>query len=326
MTLGIGIDVGYGHTKALSSAGASAVFPSAVGIADPQAFRLQVNGRVAPLAHEPTVCLDGVSYLVGASARRHARTVVQPRDRAWLDSLPYRILWHAALERVLPVDIAATIVTGLPVSFYHDRERLQQIIQRVLEERHITVSAVTIVPQPFGSFFDAVLDPHGQIVDDARILAHLGLIDVGYFTTDLVEVHELEYVQKGSGSIEVGVATMVDTLRGLITEHYGRVLSTHDAEQVLRTQCLRITGHEHDMHDLCAIAIREAALAILTYIRQLWGSGDQLDHLLLTGGGGPLIQPLVRESFSALHVAPTPHLANARGYVRYALYGGRQTR
>ena len=326
MTLGIGIDVGYGHTKALSSAGASAVFPSAVGVADPQAFRLQVNGRAAPRTHEPLVCLDGVSYLVGESARRHARTVVQPRDRAWLDSLPYRILWHAALARVVPSEMTVSIVTGLPVSFFHDRERLQQVIRQVLEQRHITTSAVNVVPQPFGSFFDAVLDPQGAIVDESRIFAHLGLIDVGYFTTDLVEVQELEYVQKGSGSIEVGVATMIDTLRALLTEQYGRVLSPHEAERVLRTQHLRLAAREHDLHELCAQAVSEVALAIVTYARQLWGAGEQLDQVLLTGGGGPLIQPLARETFSALAVAPIPHLANARGYVRYALYGGRQSR
>ena len=326
MTLGVGIDVGYGHTKALSSAGACAVFPSAVGVADPQAFRLQVNGRAAPRAQEPLVCLDGVSYLVGESARRHARTVVQPRDRAWLDSLPYRILWHAALEHVVPAEMTISIVTGLPVSFYHDRERLQQVIRQVLAQRQITASAVHVVPQPFGSFFDAVLDPQGTIIDESRILAHLGLIDVGYFTTDLVEVQELEYVQKGSGSIEVGVATMIDTLRAVVTEQYGRALSPHEVEQVLRTAHVRLAGREHNVQELCAHAVREVALAIVTYARQLWGSGEQLDQVLLTGGGGPLIQPLARDSFAAFAVAPTPHLANARGYVRYALYGGRHSR
>ena len=150
--------------------------------------------------------------------------------------------------------------------------------------------------------------------------------EIDDFTTDLVEVQELEYVQKGSGSIEVGVATMIDTLRALLTEQYGCVLSPHDAEQVLRTQRLRLAGREHDLHDLCALAVRDVALAIVTYARQLWGAGEQLDQVRLTGGGGPLIQPLARESFAALTVASTPHLANARGYVRSALYGGRQPR
>lgn len=326
MNLGVGIDVGYGQTKALSSTGASVVFPSAVGLADPQTFRLQLNGRGGPTARERVVQVDEVPYFVGEAALRHARAVVQPRDRDWLDSPAYRILWHAALESVLLPGTSPTIVTGLPVSFYHDRERLQQVVGSVLAERHSTAQHVQVVPQPFGSFFDALFDAQGQLVDETRALAHTGLIDIGYFTTDVVEVQELEYVQKGSGSLGVGVATMLDTLRGLLTQRFGCVVSASEAEQVLRSQRLRRTGQDHDVTAECAMAVRDAAQAILTFVRQLWGTGDQLDHLLLTGGGGLIVQALLTEHMPRLQLAPTPVVANARGYVRYALYCGRQHR
>lgn len=326
MNLGVGIDVGYGHTKALSSTGASVVFPSAVGLADPQTFRLQLNGRGAPTAHDRTIQVDDVPYFVGEAALRHARAVVQPRDRDWLDSPAYRILWHAALESVLLPGTSPTIVTGLPVSFYHDRERLQHVVGNVLTERQSTAQQVKVVPQPFGSFFDALFDAQGQLIDDVPAFAHTGIIDVGYFTTDMVEVRELEYVQKGSGSIGVGVATMLDTLRGLLTQRFGHVVSAHEAEQVLRSQRWRRKGQEYDLRAECGMAIREAALAMLTFLRQLWGAGDQFDHLLLTGGGGLIVQALLTEHLPRLQLAPTPVVANARGYVRYALYCGRQTR
>ena len=197
---------------------------------------------------------------------------------------------------------------------------------RVLDERHATARQVKVIPQPFGSFFDVMFDPQGQLVEDARLLAHIGLIDVGYFTTDVVEVQELEYVQKGSGSIGVGVATILDTLRGLLTERVGRVVTAQDADQVLRTQRLRFRGQEHDVQESCLVAVHDAALAISTYVRQLWGAGDQFDRILLTGGGGPLVHALLAEQWPLLQLAHAPLLANARGYVRYALHCGRHTR
>jgi len=245
------------------------------------------------------------------------------RDRDWLETPPYRILWHAALERVLLPGLESIIVTGLPVSFYHDRERLQQVVTRVLEERHVTAQQVKVIPQPFGSFFDVMFDPHGQMVDDARLLAHIGLVDVGYFTTDVVEVQQLEYVQKGSGSIGVGVATILDTLRGLLTERVGRVVSAQEAEEVLRTHCVRFRGQEHDVRECCLVAVHDAALAVSTYVRQLWGVGDQFDRILLTGGGSPLVHALLAEQWPMLALTHAPLLANARGYVRYALHCGR---
>lgn len=323
--LGLGIDVGYGHTKALSSTGASVVFPSAVGLADAQHFRLDLNGCTAAAARGGTVHCDGVSYLYGEPALRHARTVVHPRDRQWIESRPYRILWHAVLDAVLVAGLEPTIVTGLPVSFYHDRERLQHVVGALLRDRGIAAAQVKVVPQPFGSFFDAVFDPQGRVKDNAQALAHVGVIDIGYFTTDLVEVNELEFVQKGSGSIEVGVATVLDTLGRLVADHCGRSLDAQTAEQVLRERRLKAKGQEHDLGALCEVAVREAATAVGTYVRQLWGAAEHLDWIMLTGGGGVVLQPFLQADFPALSLTPAPVLANARGFLRYAVYCGRQS-
>src|SRR4030095_17184682 len=92
-------------------------------------------------------------------------------------------------------------------------------------------------------------DPHGQLVNDALLQAHVGLIDVGYFTTDVVEVRELEYVQKGSGSIAVGVATILDTLRGLLTERVGRVVTAQEAQQELQSHHLRFRRPAHAVQE-----------------------------------------------------------------------------
>jgi plasmid segregation protein ParM len=325
VTVAVGIDVGYGHTKALSSTGASVLFPSAVGLADTQHFRLDLNERSAAAARGGTVRVEGIPYLYGEPALRHARTVVHPRDRQWIDSRPYRILWHAVCDAVLPPAVAPTLVTGLPVSFYQDRERLQQVVGTVLRDRGITGAQIKVVPQPFGSFFDAVFDPQGCVQDEARTLAHVGIVDVGYFTTDLVEVNELEFIQKGSGSIEVGVATVLDTLRRLIADQFGRSLDAQAAEQALRERRLKVKGQQYDLRALCEVAVREAATAVGTYVRQLWGATERLDWIVLTGGGGVVVQPFLQAEFPTLSLAPAPVLANARGFLRYALYCGRQS-
>ena len=318
--LRLGVDVGYGHTKALSSTGVSVLFPSAVGLADAQHFRLEFNGRPSVVTRGGTVQFDGASYLYGEPALRHARTVVHPRDRRWIESRPYRILWHAVLESLVVPGMVPRIVTGLPVSFYPDRERLHNVVCALLQDRGISDAQVTVVPQPFGSFFDSVFDLHGHVQDEAQALAHVGIVDVGYFTTDLVEVNDLEFVQKGSGSIEVGVATVLDTLRRVIAEELARPLDAQEAEQVLRDRCLKVKEHMHDLGGLCDLAVREAATAVAAYVRQLWSGAEGLDRLLLTGGGGMVFQPFLQAEFPELMLAPAPVLANARGFLQYALY------
>ena len=159
--------------------------------------------------------------------------------------------------------------------------------------------------------------------DERRALVHLGLIDIGYFTTDLAEVKELEFVQKGSGSLEVGVATVLDTLRRHAADQWGRQLDLRECEQALREQKLRVKGQEHDIHTICDSALSEAAAAIAAYVHQLWEGGEALDELLLTGGGGAVFQEPLQAEFSQLCLTSAPFLANARGFMRYALYRGR---
>ena len=151
----------------------------------------------------------------------------------------------------------------------------------------------------------------------------MGIVDVGYFTTDLAEVNELEFIQRGSGSIEVGVATVLDTLRRVIAEELTRSLDAQETEQVLRNRCLKVKGHAHDLGGLCDLAVREAATAVAAYVRQLWSGAEGLDRLLLTGGGGMVFQPFLQAELPELVLAPSPVLANARGFLRYALYCGR---
>ena len=318
--IALGIDVGYGHTKALSSMGGQVTFPSVVGVAEAEGFRLGVGSTDRPALHGGRLALNGTVYLYGEHALYHARTVVQPRDRTWLHSRPYRVLWEAVIESLVLPGSRPAIVTGLPVSFYHDRQSLEHVVHDILQQRDIQSTAITVVPQPFGSFFDQLLSAEGKVTDERRALGHLGLIDIGYFTTDLAEVKALEFLQKGSGSLEVGVATVLDTVRRYAVEQWGRQLDLSECEQALREQTITVKGQAQDIHVMCESAVNETAAAIAAYAHQLWGGGAALDAVLLTGGGGAVFQEALQAEFSQLRLTSTPFVANARGFMRYALY------
>ncbi len=204
-----------------------------------------------------------------------------------------------------------------------DREALAALVRDVLAERAIEAAAVIVVPQPFGSFFNRILDPEGHIAADQNPDAHLGIIDIGHFTTDCVEVRDCEYIEKGSGSLEVGVATVLDMLRRVAYEEGGRSLDASECEAALRGTPIRVKGKSWDVRPIVETACRESAAAIVAAARQLWAGGEALDELLVTGGGGSLFSPLLHPEFSHLTLLPDAFLANARGYMRYALYRGR---
>jgi hypothetical protein len=87
---------------------------------------------------------------------------------------------------------------------------------------------------------------------------------------------------------------------------------------------VRVTGQDHDLREATQAYCADVALAIAQYARQLWGGGAALEEVLVTGGGGPVLVDGLRSAFSQLTLLPDAFVANARGYMQYALSRGQE--
>jgi hypothetical protein len=96
-------------------------------------------------------------------------------------------LFLAALSELTPATVAdVALVTGLPVAFYDDKEKVTARLvgeHRVQREGRraqvLRVTAARVIPQPFGALLAAVLDDRGAIGDVTLAKAAVGVIDVG---------------------------------------------------------------------------------------------------------------------------------------------------
>ena len=136
----LGVDVGYGHTKALSSLrDRPLTFPSVVGRAETETYQLDLNGHDRELLRGGVLMdANDEAYLYGEPAIRYARVVHQPRDRDWIRSQPYRVLWQAIVSELVLPSTQPVIVTGLPVRYYSaDRVVLEELVQHVFHARNL---------------------------------------------------------------------------------------------------------------------------------------------------------------------------------------------
>jgi hypothetical protein len=143
------------------------------------------------------------------------------------------------------------------------------------------------------------------------------VIDIGHYTTDFAEIAALDYIQRGSGSIPVGVATVLDVLSRHVYDTWGRRIDMHEAATILQERCVRIRGVAQDLGPVCDTALQDTSLAILTAAQQLWGGAEAFDRLLATGGGAVVLYPALAERFTHLTLLPASFTANARGYRKY---------
>ena len=165
----------------------------------------------------------------------------------------------------------------------------------------VKVEKIKVIPQPFGSFFDLILNDEGKLKDPDKIRERVGIIDIGFQTTDLA-LATPQFIESSSGSLDVGVRSVADQLSRDVSRKYSITLDTTEAEEALRHKSVRIFGESVDLADMIEERTREVAELILSYAHSLWGRGERLNRLILAGGGANIL-PLL---FQHLSQSPRP--------------------
>lgn len=318
-----GVDVGYGFTKVVGVDRIPRVIPSIVGSNEELSYRSDLGDRikVAPLI------LNGQTYLIGEAARRFSRHRYRLFDTTWAESPYYLLLFVSALSSMKIDKLVAepaAVVTGLPVSHYNAErvKRIEQFLTTASQVRDlsgnslVTVERVKVIPQPFGSYFDLVLNDDGKLKEPEKLRQRVGVIDIGFQTTDLA-LATPQFVESSSGSLEVGVRSVADQLARDLARSHSITLDTTEAEEALRLGSVKIFGESIDLSEMIEIRTREVAELILSFAHSLWGRGERLDRLILSGGGANVFRSYF-SGYPNLHVPAEPSLSNVRGYLKLA--------
>ncbi|HEX6988140.1 MAG TPA: ParM/StbA family protein [Bacillota bacterium] len=323
----VGVDLGYGYVK-LSSGETELSFPSVVGVGQHLHYQSELRIHQDPLANM-TVEVGGNRYFVGDLAIRQSGIAARSLDADRVGDRNAQVLLLAGLGMLTTWDKEAyAVVTGLPTSaFAADAERWQEALKGihqvqfgtngVVKPREIEIAKVRVIPQPFGSLYDQVLDAQGNVVDQDLAAMRIGIVDIGFKTSDLVVADGLEYIDHLSRSTTTAMSTAYD----LIAEELRRTLHVHrenyELDRVIREGKIRLAGKVHDLADARVHAFRSVAAKILTEIESLWDF-QSLDMIMITGGGGAALAQYLTGEFPHAHVVKDPQMANARGYRKFA--------
>src|SRR5512139_622713 len=126
-TIIVGLDVGYGHTKAVASNGRSVCFESKVAPAEFIRFQADIGAHVPANGLTLHDTQEGALF-IGEMASKQGRpgAIRSPRDRNRVTDPITTHLADAAFAMLLPgIEHAwVRLVTGLPVAYYRDADRL----------------------------------------------------------------------------------------------------------------------------------------------------------------------------------------------------------
>lgn len=317
-----GLDLGYSATKIVWGLGKQSSFPSVVGT--PDRARFSINGAGGDIVLET----GGATWLVGQGAIEQSRFVDRREDRLWIESDAYYRLFLAAMtEATGATTVDLTVVTGLPVAFYSDKDRVRD---RLLGEHRATregrragqifrVKDCRVIPQPFGALLAVALDNQGRVIDQDLATGAVGVIDVGGKTTNLLSVNRMSEIGRETASVNVGAWDVVRAVREFLTEQCPNLeLRDHQVIEAIIAGRVRYYGDPVDLADVVEQAVEPLAAQVIAEATQLWNGGAGLDAILISGGGALLLGGHVKRHFRHARVTSDPIFANARGFWKFA--------
>ncbi|WP_027719490.1 ParM/StbA family protein [Desulfovirgula thermocuniculi] len=322
----VGVDLGFGYCKGLNEAGERILFPSVVGTG----FERRMAGMVYDGASEADnydlVVLGDTPehYFVGHLALAQARDAARPfsDERSAAGEIrPLLLTAVGALCKGEPV----TLVTGLPLEpYFKQAPGLKKSLERFsgteirLNDRplKITFEKVIMFPQAVGALYGHLvrggLRPSGMI----------GLVDVGYKTTDIVlyDAGAKRVLEGYADTIPAGTNDVVVAVQDEIKREVGMAPSPEWVEEaVIRGIPLRFARRKFDVPGMAAAKAGQLAELVASRVARRWRDHLQrLEVVLLAGGGAPLVQGALSR-LAPCEVLPDSQFANAAGFLAKGL-------
>jgi len=326
----LGLDVGFGFTKATNGRDTQ-LFKSVVGDAAEATFSEQLLPGKSSLGRH--LALNGEVFYVGELAEQQSRGRGFTLDPTQFLAKYARTLAVSACAPLADSGMPVRIVTGLPISFFRKhKDTLTQLLQQRhvatlfkangdKEERALNIEKVRVIPQPFGSLFNLMLNDMGKPVSQRFIQEKVGVIDIGFRTADYSISDKTRYSERGSQSTDSGISIAFSAIANALQEKSGVAIELFRLYEGVTRGTLKIRGKRYDITAPVKAAFTALATRVATEANRLWSDDWDLDAIVITGGGGtvlaPYLQPLLEGEVIPMPAEQDARLNNVQGYYKY---------
>lgn len=329
----VGIDVGFGYTKAFNGEN-SVIFKSVLG----DATQIQFKSSLGPDRSDSNlhVTLDGKSYFLGryAESQSNVREFTLDQDKLISDFV--KVLAITAIGVCCKNSTSLNVVSGLPVGFLtRDYKRFADLITGRHEiifhnddkkdvTRRIHINQVHMIPQPVGSIFNLLMDDSGKINDQDLSQQKIGVVDIGFKTTDFSIFDRLQYIERSSTTLDTGISKCFSVIANKLRQESGVDIELYRMFDFMESGTIKIRGKEYNLTNLKKKVYTHAATAIAADVNRLWENDWDIDSIILSGGGSmelaPFIQSLVQGNVIPIANGVDARLNNVQGYLKFGKY------
>jgi hypothetical protein len=187
------------------------------------------------------------------------------------------------------------------VDFWHKQKGDLQALLSHMENRAYTITRglktfdacpilqeSMIVPQPLGSAMQFLLDDCGNIVDKSVASKKILVIDIGYYTGDLLVLDALE-IGRGSSSPEnMGTDTAYKLIQEYLKDRFGKTPGRYELDYCIRHGC------EYNGYNITPLVNRAFESFGARISAEVEGLNQEYHTYIITGGWAETLAPFIR--------------------------------
>lgn len=320
------VDVGFGQTKwavRLESEIINGGFPSLA----PTATEVTLQNTDSQFQKPNTVRveIDGINYEVGPGA--DLAMSASNSGRSLSDEFPLTNNYKALLMGALyyaGISRVDYLTLGLPVhtmSKYADELKKIKFDDYLVNGQKISVGKIIVIPQPVGSLAMFAAS-NNQIINNGATRL---ILDPGYVTTDWVVAQGYQMVNSRSGGRMGGVSNVYKNIASLIAKQFGQ----EQFGKIERIDQAFVSGKDFryygkivdkEMLDKYLALSRTVIEEIVSDIKARVGDTEDIDAILIAGGGASFFAPVVKKLFpyNEVQVLEDPSFTNVNGFLLVA--------
>lgn len=321
------IDVGYGHVKFTDGFDEDGElkaesFPSQSAIVQ----GTDLKSEILQARDTFLIPINGRNFEVGRAVRNaiNGREETEVLDKRFSLSEEYQARLFGAINYMMPSLPDRTIdllVLGLPLTTFSTfgPELSQRFLgKHVINSRgdEVTIERCNVLPQPLGSYAAYLHDPLPHHTSAPTAL----VVDPGYNTVDWFVCEGMVPNKEQSGAVERGMSAVLRAIAKSVIESTGQSANESAVVRLvdkgmLEGSEIRLKGKSIDLqpHLRAGQAVIQQAMHAMY---KSVGEGDTIDIILVTGGGGSLYEPFIRQAYPhhEVLVLKESALANVRGF------------
>lgn len=322
----IGLDVGYGFVK-ITDGTLGYSFPSVIGDATISTQTLSFKKDLSKI-NNLRIMYDNKAYHIGDSAIRHSNYLYRDLSISRSFGNDFEILFLTALSLFSDeFENQFKVVTGLPPHRMHLANGIKDLVKGEhmfyifengqYKKTRLEVIDIDIIPQPIGTFWYE----YGQYIEEGKNLAHnkIGVIDIGFSTSDFAVIEDQEYIPEKSVTIPIGMSNAYKEISKILFTEFGIEKESHSLDEAIIKGKIKKAGEIHDITNIIDNCLEKLSRNILIEINSNW-TIDEFDKIIFTGGGGQALGKFLVPEFEQGIVVEDAFAANSKGYFNWAAY------